>query len=114
MRKDLVDRLEKYNGMEHLTSDHGFIFWQVTTGENVEIMFISVDEPRKGYGTELIRLMCERIQPYNSVIVFTRENNREARAFYEKLGFKGVIVDNLYKNEKAVLYTILFKELKKV
>ena len=106
-----VARMGQYKGLQSLITDHGYITWQVSTGENVEILFIEVGEERKGHGKELIRQMCERIAPYNSVFVFRREGNEDAGHFYRALGFKETPIDGLYKEERAVLATIPYEDL---
>lgn len=108
---ELRPRLDKYQGLDMIYHEWGFIIWQTTTGENVEIVFIEVKEPRKGHGTKLIEEMCEKIEPFNSVIVFTKESNTIARAFYKKLGFKETIIEDLYYKENAVLCVIPFDKL---
>lgn len=106
-----VNRMKEYTGIQTITTDHGYIAWQVSTGENVEILFIEVDEPGNGYGTELVRLMCERIKPYNSVFVFRRGFNIAAGRFYRKLGFTETNVHGVYKGEMAVIGTISYETL---
>lgn len=91
--------------------DYGFIAWQVGTGENVEILFIEVKEPRKGYGTRLLKRMKDQINPYHSVYVFRRELNTDAGEFYRSLGFTETTIKNLYKGEDAVLGVIPFEKL---
>lgn len=114
MSPEFRERLKGYCGLQGIENEYGYIFWQQTTGENIEIVFVQVEERRKGHGTDLIRKMCKKIKPFHSVIVYTREENSVARTFYEHLGFKGVIVKNLYKEGNAMLYTIPFKKLKKI
>lgn len=106
-----MQRVFQYGGAVVLKDCHGWIAWQVSTGENVEILFIEVNETRKGYGTDLIRKMCERIKPYNSVFVFRKAKNKDAGKFYRSLGFKETPVKGLYDGETAVLGTVNYKEL---
>ena len=80
---------------------------------NLKIVFIETSEHRKGYGKELVREMCKRIKPYNSVFVFRLFSNEDAGAFYRTLGFKETLITGLYK-VPAVLGVISFNELSKI
>ena len=108
--REIIERLEDYEGAYLIHNDIGLIAWQVSTGENVELLFIEVAEQRKGYGTELVKRMCEKINPYNSVFVFTRSANEQAVAFYKSLGFDGTYIDGLYK-EGAILFVANYEKL---
>jgi len=105
-----LERIKQYTGAEYIQNEKGLIAWQLSTGENIEILFIEVTEQRKGYGTALIKEMCKRIKPFNSVFVFRLESNEEAGKFYRKLGFKETRIDGLYK-VGAVLGTIAYEDL---
>ena len=96
--------------MSHYEDDFGYIVWQESTGNNVELLFIEVQEPGRGYATELVRQMCKHIKPFNSVFVFRLASNERAGHFYRKLGFKEQLVQELYK-EDAVLGVISYEEL---
>lgn len=109
-KEQLIERLKQYKGIEYLYFDYGYIAWQVSTGENVEIVFIETKEFRKGYGKKLIQEMCKRIKPFNSVFVFRMASNENAGKFYRGLGFKEHIVHGLYKVD-AVMGIISFKDL---
>lgn len=109
-REQFIERAKQYEGIKYIYSDIGFIAWQMSTGENVEIMFIEVAEKKIGYGTELVRQMLKRINPYNSVFVFRLATNIEAGEFYKKLGFNEQIIRGLYK-EDAVLHVASYKNL---
>lgn len=113
--KELTDRLRQYVGAKYLYTDFGYIAWQMSTGENVEIIFIEVEETRKGYATELLRLMCHVIKPYHSIFVFRLASNEDAGFFYRKVGFEETLIKGLYKGVDAVLgvanYDTLCKNL---
>ena len=108
--KELIDRLNFYSGAEYYYSDIGYIAWQITTGENVELLFIESKESGKGYGTQLVREMCKRIKPYNSVFVFRLASNENAGTFYRYLGFNETLIKGLYKVD-AVLGVANYKKL---
>ena len=111
--KEIQERLSQYAGAYCLHKRFGYIVWQVSTGENVEILFISVIAPRKGYGKRLLKEMCEEIRPFNSVFVFRRKCNEQAGKFYRTMGFKEMVVKGLYKDEDAVLGVVNYDELVK-
>lgn len=113
-KEALDERLSVYTGAETYYDETGYIVWQYSTGENVEILFIEVAEQRKGYGTQLIREMAQRIKPYHSVFVVRRAVNEAAGEFYRSIGFREVTIPGLYKNEDAVLGVISYEELLRV
>lgn len=108
--KEFIERLNQYKGASFIYDETGFIAWQLSTGENVELLFIEVKEPGKGHATELVRKMCKEINPFNSVFVFRLRSNETAGHFYRKLGFEERVVPNLYL-EDAVLGVISYKQL---
>lgn len=110
-RTEIIKRLKPYIGYELLYHDWGYIAWQMGTGENVEILFLEVKEPRKGYGRALVQEMKKRITPYHSVYVFRRAINEDAGKFYRALGFTETLVKGLYRNEDSVLGVIAYKDL---
>lgn len=108
---EVAEKLRPYLGpVLHYKEDFGYIAWQESTGNNVEILFIEVKEPGKGHATELLREMCKHIKPYNSVFVFRLASNERAGHFYRKMGFKETLIPGLYK-EDAVLGVVNFEEL---
>ena len=110
-REDFEKRVKQYSGAEWLyVEDYGFIAWQLSTGENVELLFIEVNEPGKGHASELVRSMCLSIKPFNSVFVFRLASNEQAGHFYRKLGFEETLIKGLYK-EDAVLGVVSYKTL---
>ena len=112
--RQLMLRLDHYkNGTQYIYHKDGYIVWQTSTGENVQILFIEVKTPRNGVGTSLLRDMCESINPYHSVFVVRRATNEAAGKFYRKVGFTETLIKGLYKGEDAVLATISFEQLKK-
>ena len=108
--KEVENRLRQYDGVHFLYNEKGYIAWQVSTGENVELLFIEVSERRKGYATDLVREMCKRIKPYTSVFVFRLASNESAGHFYRHLGFVETPVSGLYKVD-AVLGVINYEQL---
>jgi ribosomal protein S18 acetylase RimI-like enzyme len=109
----LKERIKEYKGVEYFYTPQGYIAWQLSTGDNYEIMFIESSEPGKGYGTELMRKFVETVTPpYHSVFVFRLASNEAAGHFYRKLGFKETLIKGLYKGDDAVLGVVSFEELK--
>lgn len=102
-RQELIERMKDYKGAEYVYTDHGYIAWQVSTGENVEIIFIEVKEKRKGYATQLMKEFARTVKPYNSVFVFRLASNESAGYFYRSVGFNEIPVKGLYKDQDAVL-----------
>lgn len=109
-REEFEKRVKQYIGASWIYTPFGYIAWQLSTGENVELLFIEVKEPGKGHATQLVRMMCEHIEPFNSVFVVRLASNKRAGAFYRKLGFKEHKITGLYRT-KAVLGTISYKKL---
>ncbi len=107
----LTQRIKRYDGASYLyIEDFGYVAWQYSTGENVEILFIEVKEPGRGHATGLVREMIKHIKPFNSVFVFRLASNETAGYFYRKLGFEETLIKGLYK-EDAVLGVVNYKEL---
>ena len=109
-KDEFLRRLKGYDGAEYLYTDNGLIAWQCSTGENAELLFIEVKEQGKGHGTELVKEMCKRIKPFNSVFVFRLASNENAGRFYRGLGFEETLIKGLYK-EDAVLGVANYKKL---
>lgn len=112
---ELKDRIALYKGARTFRTDYGFVVWQVTTGENIEILFISVIEPGNGLGTTLLRewvnhLIETKQEPFNSVMVTRLASNKVAGGFYTSFGFLEHHIVSLYKTG-AVLATIEFEKL---
>jgi len=107
---EISERIKQYTGIEYIYNDDGFIAWQLSTGENVEIMFIESREHDKGMGRNLIREMCKKIKPFNSVFVFRLASNENAGKFYRGLGFEETPVEGLYKCG-AVLGVVNYEKL---
>lgn len=111
--REIKEALKTYKGAVCLYKPMGYIAWQYSTGGNVEILYIETIEARKGFGKMLLREMCRRIKPYNSVFVFRRKANSSAGKFYRAMGFKEKSIKGLYQNELAVLGVINYEELLK-
>ena len=109
--EEIKKRMYQYCGVSYLYFDYGYIAWQMTTGENIEILFIEVAERRKGHATQLLREMCKRIKPFNSVIVFRLASNESAGHFYRAMGFEETTIPSLYKGVDAVLGVANYENL---
>lgn len=107
----LTDRMKDYKGAEYIYTDNGYIAWQVSTGENVEIIFIEVNETRKGHATRLLKEFVKKVKPFNSVFVFRLASNEDAGFFYRSVGFQETLVPALYKGVDAVLGVVNFNTL---
>ena len=110
-QQQLKERLTSYVGAVYTYTPEGYIAWQYSTGENVEILFIEVNEGRKGIGRKLIKSMCEVIEPYHSVFVVRLASNEIAGNFYRSLGFTETLVKGLYRGDDAVIGVVPFKQL---
>lgn len=109
--KELQERIGRYKTYT-FEKDYGFIVWQLTSGENFEILFISAE----GHGIEIMRAWTEYLRenlilPFNSIMVIRQNSNERAGAFYRKLGFDEVEVPNLYHGQVAILSTVNFDTL---
>lgn len=108
---EITEKLKPYVGYElRYKPGIGYIAWQESTGNNVELLFIEVLQPGNGHATELVKEMCREIKPFNSVFVFRLASNERAGHFYRKVGFKEQLVSGLYK-EDAVLGVANYEEL---
>lgn len=114
--KEINERIATYKGAKLMYYEGiGYIAWQVTTGENVEILFIEVKKSGQGLGHAIIQkwateLCVNQEKPYNSVIVWRLKRNEWAGKFYRSLGFKETEIDGVY-TEPAVLSVINFDTL---
>lgn len=110
-KQKLIERLSTYTGAKYIYTDKGYIVWQESTGENVELLFIESSEKGKGYGKFLVGEMCKQIKPYHSVFVIRLASNEEAGNFYKGLGFKETLVKGLYQGDDAVIGVIPYETL---
>lgn len=87
-----------------ITYREGVLTYRYGTGGVIEIadIFVNEQDRRKGVGTKMIKTLQAKTD--GAIYAFTRESNGEARAFYERLGFRGVSVPNFYHGQAAVLY----------
>lgn len=109
---ELKQRMAQYIGAEYIyIEDVGYIAWQMSTGENIEIIFIEAKEKNKGHGKMLVKQMCERIKPYHSVFVFRLASNECAGEFYRGIGFTETTIKGLYKGIDAVLGVVPYETL---
>ena len=80
---------KRFEKMEMIETEHGFLAWRRGTAENIEIFDIYARPHRQGYGTELVRLLVEKFlkTPDKIIFGFTVETNTDAQAFYQAIGF---------------------------
>lgn len=100
--------MKEYKGARAIFTNHGYIVFQLSTGDNVEILFI---EAERGYGKDLLKSLCEAIEPYHSIFVVRLASNEAAGKFYRKWGFKEYRVPGLYKTEDAIIGVVEYNEL---
>lgn len=76
-------------------------------GNTLEIFDIVVYTERgKGIGTSMLKELFSycKLNKITRVYAFTRTENEEARAFYEKNGFTNVDIPNFYQDGNAIMY----------
>lgn len=110
---ELKERISRYSGVRYIYTPEGYIAWQLSTGDNIEVIFIE----GRGYGRELYRLAVEQIErdgrPFHSVFTFTKTGNESACRFYEKFGWRRFNLGvSLYQGIGATLFAIPYDELK--
>lgn len=111
-KQELEERLSQYKMANFIYSeDIGYIAWQISTGENIEILFIETKEHGIGYGKSIMKMFLEAVRPYHSVFVFRLAENEQAGFFYRKCGFKETLVRELYKGGDAVLGVATYENL---
>ncbi len=110
--------LEMYENLSYeFWPNKGFIVWRMSTGENAELLHVRVFVKRKGYATELVRTMIQRLAeerpPYFSVFGFALSSRTDLKEIYTHLGFK--ITENIlppYKGGESFIFWQTFEELK--
>lgn len=106
--QELAKRLSAYSGPQTIWTDHGYLTWQMSTGENVEILFI---EAERGFGKELLQKLCEAVRPFHSIFVVRLASNEIAGKFYRKWGFKEYCVPGLYRGVDAMMGVVEYQTL---
>lgn len=110
--------LKPFQTARYVYTPDGWIVWRRGTGDNCELLHIRAFEPRRGHGRRLVRAMLDELEhdrrhplpgeppfPYHTVYGFTRVENEGARAFYAALGFVVQVVDGVYADGRAVLFS---------
>lgn len=110
-QEELAKRIEHYVGAKYIYRDYGYIAWQMSTGDNIEIIFVEVKEPRKGYGRQLLKDLVEAVKPYHSIFVVRLASNEVAGSFYRRFGFKETRLTGLYRGDDAVIGIVPYEEL---
>jgi hypothetical protein len=109
---NLSKYVEPYTRIETRETPDGYIVWRLGTGENIELLHLK--SFKDGGGFRLVRLMLNELlktPPYSSVFGFTRIVNTEAHRFYEKCGFTLSMVDGIYADGRAVVFSAKFEKL---
>jgi len=113
----LLLRLEVYGVYEYIYWEgRGYMAWHLSTGENIEILFVEIHPSLRGQGltSQLFAEFCQRAKlnpPYNSVFAFTRADNEIAHRMYLRFGFYLKRIPNLYKHLDAYLAVVNFQKL---
>lgn len=111
--EEFFARIKGYTGCQYYYHPEiGYIAWQCSTGDNIEIVFIEAKQKGQGNGIRLIKEMLKKVQPYHSIFVFRRANNITAKHFYIKMGFQETRISGLYQGEDAVLGVASYSILK--
>jgi hypothetical protein len=107
--------LNPFMGCDYVHDRHGFIVWRVGTGLNVELLHVKAAVT--GGGEHLLRSMLNNLKkhpPYCTVFGFTRTCNVKAQRFYERCGFDLTLVNGVYADGAAYLFSATFEELCKI
>lgn len=116
----LSERIKDYRQAEFIYREGiGYIVWHLTTGDNIEMLFIEVEESQrgKGHATNLYRAMVQQIVdrgqvPYHSVIGYRLASNKGAELFYTSLGFTQVnLGQSIYRDDYTILMWVTWKDL---
>lgn len=114
---ELQEKLSPYEGVEYIYDPEvGYIAWHLSTGGNVEILFIEAAIPGLGQGGEMYRRMAlqllERGTPYHSVFGYRLKSNRIARRFYSKMGWTQVSLGrSIYAGDETVVMWTTWDDL---
>ncbi len=104
-----------YKVVDHIDTENGYVVWRRGTGDNVELLHLRVTtERRVGYGRSLLCQMLEKLidnPPYHTVFGFTRLENQIAIEFYQAMGFETTVVNGVYLDGAAVLFSQSFEIL---
>ena len=115
---ELKDKLAIHGDAEYIYDPEvGYLSWHVSTGGNIETLYMEAKERRKGYGTELYRRMVQRLidnkqEPYHSVFCFRLGMNDAAKLFYASMGWTEVnLGESIYRNGDCVILWITWNKL---
>jgi hypothetical protein len=115
--EQLQARIEGYEGLNYIWDQYlGYIVWHLSTGDNIEVLFIEANVLGGGY--YLCEQMVQRIlekgpRPYHSVFAYTLGCNEQAQRFYEKLGFNILPLGrSIYQGDETVLVWITWAALR--
>lgn len=111
---ELQERMQHYHGADYIYVENmGYIAWHVSTGDNLETIFL--EAPNFGahlYGRMVSLMLRSGYRPYHSVFCYCLESNEHARDFYRKFGFTEVVLgQSIYKHDGCVLFWIVWEEL---
>lgn len=113
--EEVKERLKRYEKYELLyLPDKGYIAWKIGTGENYEIILVESYGNHSGHGKEVFNQFLDKLQsnpPYESIYVFFRWNNKIAKNYYKKIGFKIKRLRGIYKDKLAGIGYNSYKNL---
>jgi ribosomal protein S18 acetylase RimI-like enzyme len=95
----------------------GYLVWRVSTGENVEMLFVEAATMNRGLGRKLYQRFVKILQgqdkePYHSVFAFRLGSNEVAKRFYDKMEWTQVdLGQSIYRDDHTVLMWITWQDL---
>ncbi len=119
--RDYIDGQRALQLMDSQGRERGELVWRLATGHTVEITELGIYDPqdrRQGWGSKLLEAAMEDMRSFlgqreetlRRVYLFCEAKNVEARAFYEKQGFRlGALLENFYVDGDAALYILFVK-----
>jgi hypothetical protein len=113
---ELAERIERYHGLWYICREEGSIVWHLSTGDNIEVLFI---EAQPGHGQEMLRRMAHAVEgmseePYHSVFAFCLAGNERGRRFWRDAGWREIELGrSIYRDDETVLFWIPWDELKR-
>ncbi len=116
--EQLQSRLQCYRGVEYFYDpEMGYLVWRVSTGENVEMLFVEAITLGQGLGRKLYQRFVKVLQeqgkePYHSVFAFRLDSNEAAKKFYNKIGWTQISLgQSVYRDDDTVLMWITWEDL---
>lgn len=115
MNPELIPLIEPFGKVSWLETMDGYVVWRRGTGDNVELLHLK--SKASGGGTRLLRGMLEALEenpPYSTVFGFTRLVNDKAHSFYLKCGFDLTMVQGVYADGHAIVFSAPYSDLREL